>query len=432
MTAVDLGMDLAMLVLSILCVAYFSASETAITSLGKLKLRELIERQPPRRKRYFQEWLERPEKYLVTILLGNTLVMVGAASMATLFTIDALKAFAHVESTDALVVGLSTGVMTFLILVFGEITPKNYAKQNSEAVAEKFIGTLYRISELFSTVVFVFTWMSDRLILLFGGKRIRETHLITESELKNLMQASSRDGLIEKHELEMLHSIFEFDDTLVRQIMVPRVDMVAVEAGSTLEEILKVAIDSGYTRLPVYEDRLDNMLGILYVKDLLTLWQTNTKELDLRKHLRKPLFVPEAKKVNRLLQDFKRQRTHMAMVVDEYGGVAGIITIEDIIEEIVGEIRDEYDEAELDKIAHLTDGSYVIDAALPISEFNEKFSASLKSVTADSIGGLMVEQAGAIPPKGSVITLNTLKFTVVASDEKRVSKIKLEIPKAAP
>ncbi len=429
MSVTELSLEFLLLVASILCVAYFSAAETAITSLGKLKLREIIERQPPRRKRYYQEWLERPEKYLVTILLGNTVVMIGASSMATLTTLEALKAYPQIASTHTIIVGISTGIMTFFILILGEITPKNYAKQNSEAVAEKFIGTLYRISELFSTVVFIFTFISDRIILLFGGKRIRETHFITEAELKNLMQASSREGLIEKHELEMLHSIFEFDDTVVRQIMIPRVDMVAVDVTSTLSEILRVATESGYTRLPVYEDRLDNLLGILYVKDLLALWQSDIKEVDLRKHLRRPLFVPPAKKVNRLLQDFKRQRTHMAIVVDEYGGVAGIITVEDIIEEIVGEIRDEYDEAELDKIAHLTDGSYVIDAALPISEFNEKFSSSLKSRHADSIGGLLVEHAGAIPPKGSVITLDALKFTIVASDEKHISKVKLELPK---
>lgn len=429
MSLLDLSLDILLLAAAILLVAYFSAAETAITSLGKLKLREIIERQPPRRKRYYQEWLDRPEKYLVTILLGNTLVMIGASSMATLTTLDALKGFPQIASTHTIIVGIATGIMTFLILVFGEITPKNYAKQNSEAVAEKFIGTLYRISELFSTVVFIFTSISDRIILFLGGKRIRETHFITEAELKNLMQASSKDGLIEKHELEMLHSIFEFDDTVVRQIMIPRVDMVGIDVTGTLAEVLRVAVESGYTRLPVYEDRLDNILGILYVKDLLTLWQSDIKEVDLRKHLRRPLFVPPAKKVNRLLQDFKRQRTHMAIVVDEYGGVAGIITVEDIIEEIVGEIRDEYDDGEIDKIAHLTDGSYVIDAALPIAEFNEKFSATLASNHADSIGGMLVEHAGVIPPKGSVITINSLKFTVVGSDEKRISKIKLELPK---
>lgn len=418
------------LMVCISCSSYFSATETAITSLGKLKLRQIIDRQPSHRKRYYQEWLERPEKYLVTILLGNTLVTVAGGVIASFFMMGVLRSFFHLPSAEAMAGGTATGFMTFLLLIFGEIAPKTYAKQNSEVVADRLIGILYRLSELFSTVVAVLTWMSDRVILFFGGRRIRETHLVTEEDIKSMMRLSSRDGLIEKHELEMLHSIFEFDDTLVRQIMIPRIDIVGADINSSLADILKTAVESGYTRLPVYEDKLDNILGILYVKDLLPLWQAGTTQLDLRKHLRKPLFVPAAKKVNRLLQDFKRQRTHMAIIVDEYGGAAGLITIEDIIEEIVGEIRDEYDDAEIDKIAHLTDGSYLIDASLPVSEFNEKFSSGIGSAHADSIGGLLVEKAGSIPPKGSVITLNELKFTIVASDEKRISKIKLEIPKA--
>lgn len=426
-----LVLELLILLACIGCSSYFSATETAITSLSKVKLRQIIDRQPSHRKRYYQEWLERPEKYLVTILLGNTLVTVAGGVISGFFMINVFQTFLHLPSADAVAGGAATGFMTFLLLIFGEIAPKTYAKQNAEAVAERLIGILYRLSEIFSTLVAILTWISDRVILFFGGRRIRETHLVTEEDIKSMMHLSSRDGLIEKHELEMLHSIFAFDDTVVRQVMIPRVDMIAVEINSTLAEILKVVNESGYTRLPVYEDRLDNLLGILYVKDLLVLWREDVKEVDLRKHLRKPLFVPLAKKVNRLLQDFKRQRTHMAIVVDEYGGVAGLITIEDIIEEIVGEIRDEYDDAEMDSIVHLSDGSYLIDAMLPISELNEKFSVALKSVQSDSVGGLLIEQAGAIPPKGSVITLNRIKFTVVASDEKRISKIKFEMPKVA-
>lgn len=428
MEPIRIVFEILLLLISVLTVAFFSASETAITSLGKLKARDVIERQPASRKRYYEEWLTHPERYLIMILLGNTVVMIGASSMATLTTIDILKNF-HLHETETLVIGIATGLMTFVILVFGEIAPKNYAKQNVEMVAERLIGILYRLTEIFSPFVSVFTWLSDRVIILFGGKPIRDVQLITEAELKNIMRASSRDGLIDKQELEMLHSIFEFDDTMARQIMVPRVDIVSIGIDSNLAAILKTAVDSGYTRLPVYEDQLDNMLGILYVKDLLPLWQAGEKEVDVRKHLRKPLFVPVAKKVNLLLQEFKRQRTHMAIVVDEYGGVAGIITVEDIIEEIVGEIRDEYDEGEIDKVAQLTDGSYVIDAAFPVSEFNEKFSAELKSKQSDSIGGLLIEHVGSIPPKGSIITLNQWKFTVVTSDEKRVSKIKLEVTK---
>lgn len=422
--------ELIFLVVLVFCSALFSASETAITSMEKLKLKEIIDHETPERKKFYQEWLDHPERYLITLLVGNNCVNILASSLATAMAIGILERSGRPGAIGT-AVGISTGVMTFILLTFGEITPKTFAKHHSEKVCRLVIGMLYRMSVTIRFVHHFFSFFTDPIIKLAGGKKAVQSSLITEAELKNLMKVSSREGLIDKHELEMLHSIFKFDDTLVRQVMIPRVDMVAIEINSMLSEILKVAIDSGYTRLPVYEDRLDNILGVLYVKDLLTLWQLDIKEVDLRKHLRKPLFVPEAKKVNRLLQEFKRQRTHMAVVVDEYGGVSGIITIEDIIEEIVGEIRDEYDEPELDKIAHLSDGSYLIDAALLISEFNDKFSSHLKSHQADSIGGFLVEQAGSIPPKGSVLTLQNLKFTVVASDEKRVSKVKLELLKPA-
>ncbi|MBI4179775.1 HlyC/CorC family transporter [bacterium] len=405
--------------------AFFSAAETAVTSLGKLKLKEIIEREKTDRKKYYTEWFEHPERYLVTLLIGNNVVNISASSLATILTIDLLNHFGWAQSAGR-IVGLSTGVMTFVLLVFAEITPKTFAKQHYEGIAQMVIGVIYRMSRILRIIVRGFTFVSNLLIRAIGGKRIQETPFITEAELKNLMKVSSREGLIEKHELEMLHSIFAFDDTLVRQIMIPRVDVVSVEVTSSLPQVLAAISESGFTRLPVYEESLDNVLGILYAKDLLDLWRSGAVSVDLRKHLRKPLFVPAAKKVNLLLQDFKRQRTHMAIVVDEYGGVSGIITIEDIIEEIVGEIRDETDEGEMDKIAHLSDGSYVIDAALPLQEFNEKFSVTLKSRMANSLGGYLVERAGAIPPKGSVITLNDLKFTVVVSDEKKISKIKME------
>ncbi|OGH57396.1 MAG: hypothetical protein A3G34_04360 [Candidatus Lindowbacteria bacterium RIFCSPLOWO2_12_FULL_62_27] len=408
--------------------AFFSGSETAITSLSKLKLKEIIDREKSERKKFYQEWLEHPERYLITILIGNTVVNILASSVATVTTYGILDNLDMPQSASV-VVGISTGVMTFILLLFGEITPKTFAKHHSEAISSLVIGPIYRLSVALRIFHHFFTGITNPLLRLVGGRKAGDSQAITELELKSLMRVSSQEGLIDKHELEMLHSIFEFDDTVVREIMIPRVDMVAVEVNSTLQEMLQIAIDSGYSRLPIYEDRLDNILGVLYVKDLLSLWKSDAKDIDLRKHLRKPLFVPEAKKVNRLLQDFKRQRSHMAIAVDEYGGVAGCITIEDIVEEIVGEIRDEYDEGELDKVAHLSDGSYLIDAALPISEFNQKFSMTLKSRQADSLGGLLIEQAGSIPPKGSVITLSQLKFTIVASDDKHISKIKVELPK---
>ena len=408
--------------------AFFSGSETAITSLSKLKLKEIIDREKSERKKFYQEWLEHPERYLITILIGNTVVNILASSVATVTTYGILDNLDMPQSASV-VVGISTGVMTFILLLFGEITPKTFAKHHSEAISSLVIGPIYRLSVALRIFHHFFTGITNPLLRLVGGRKAGDSQAITELELKSLMRVSSQEGLIDKHELEMLHSIFEFDDTVVREIMIPRVDMVAVEVNSKLQEMLQIAIDSGYSRLPIYEDRLDNILGVLYVKDLLSLWKSDAKDIDLRKHLRKPLFVPEAKKVNRLLQDFKRQRSHMAIAVDEYGGVAGCITIEDIVEEIVGEIRDEYDEGELDKVAHLSDGSYLIDAALPISEFNQKFSMTLKSRQADSLGGLLIEQAGSIPPKGSVITLSQLKFTIVASDDKHISKIKVELPK---
>ena len=412
---------------------FFSGSETGLTSLGKLRskriLTELDENHDARFKQELEYWLENSQDVLIAILIGNNLVNIGASALATVVATELFMqifadSIAMVENSLAYGSGSAVGVMTFLILVFGEISPKSYAKQNPEKFSRVVLPPIIVCTKLMTPLIWSMRLFTRFFIGVVGGKMPTEQMKITEEELKTLVRAGRQEGTLEESELEMLHSVFEFDETIVREIMVPRIDIQALNVAADFDDILKTARDTGHSRFPVYEKKLDQIVGILNIKDLLIRFEQRPQEFDLRSIVRPAYFVPESQKVNKLLAEFRNNQVHMAVVVDEYGGTSGLITLEDVLEQIVGDIQDEYDE-ERDWILRIQDGTYLVDARIDLDELAKKLDVQLPTERYDSLGGMIVEKMGEIPDEGEQTLENGIKFVVVSADPKRVKKVRM-------
>lgn len=310
-----------------------------------------------------------------------------------------------------------------LIILLAEVIPRSYAERGNSRAVVKSVGLL-KLSyyALFPLV---------KPLLLLGGLIYpeREENGVVSNEELEAIQMVTDSELLEKEEREMIHRIWELPDTLVKEIMVPRTDMVCLDVNSDLKKVLEVAVESGHSRIPVYKDTIDNIIGVLYVKDLLKCWKEGREEIDLAEIVREPYFVPESKRVNDLFREMRLTRRHIAIVVDEYGGTAGMVTMEDILEEIVGEIRDEYD-LEEERVREAEDGSYLIDARIDIHELNDRLGLNLPTdEDVESIGGLLVDHLGRVPRAGEVVEIGGVKFTVLEADERRISKLRIEAPK---
>ncbi|MCL2761306.1 MAG: hemolysin family protein [Desulfuromonadales bacterium] len=258
------------------------------------------------------------------------------------------------------------------------------------------------------------------------GRFISGRKKITESELRDLMEASEEEGLINEDESEMIQAIFSLSDTVVREIMVPRTDVAFITSDASVSDILKTIIDCGHSRIPVYEGSIDNIIGILYAKDLLKYWGIEADSLDLKTVVRQPFFVPETKNLEELLQEFKKRRVHIAVVVDEYGGTSGLVSIEDLLEQIVGDIQDEYD-LEEDWIHKKEDGTFIVDARLQIEELEESIGVQLEREKFDTVGGLIIYLLGRIPNSGEEVISNSVKFRIISSDERKINKVHVKV-----
>ncbi|NOX97054.1 MAG: HlyC/CorC family transporter [Nitrospirae bacterium] len=412
--------QLAGLIVLLLFSAYFSASETSLTSLGRLKMKSLIEREK-KKASLLSIWLEDPNRLLATILVGNNIVNVAASVLFTTILFRLLGPGAVGRAT-----ALSIGIMTFLILVFGEIAPKTYARQNAEKVALQIIKLLRLLSQILSPLTIALVFVANIIIRFSGGKITKPGPFMTEEEIRGMLSVGEEEGVLEEKEKEMIDSIFEFGNTKVQEVMIPRLDIVAVEAGRSLTDILKVAVDAGHSRIPVFEKKVDNIIGVLYVKDLLSLWENKDEEkLKVKDLIRAPYFVPETKQVSELLREFQKKKIHLAIVVDEYGGTAGLVTLEDLLEEIVGEIEDEYDE-EREGIKILGEGVALIDGKTDVGEANEKLDIDLpEKEGVETVAGFVVDRLGRVPQTGEELTYKNLLISVVEADRRRVVKVKI-------
>ncbi|MDI6688882.1 MAG: hemolysin family protein [Actinomycetota bacterium] len=399
---------LTLLVLS----AFSSAAETALTSVNRIKVKHMVEEKVSGAA-ILEALLEHPARFLATILLLNNLVNIGAASLAAVTAANLGLSYPAV---------ISTGVVTFLVLVYGEITPKTFSAQNAERIALLVARPISLLCIVLFPIARLFIFIANMFIRLFGGKTMKEGPFITEEELKTMVSVGEKEGVIEEQEKEMIHSVFEFGDTVVREVMVPRMDMVCVDSNASSEEVLALFAKEKHSRIPVYEDTVDNIIGIIYSKDLLTQVAKGNAKIPLKKLVRPVHYIPETKKVSELLRELQRKRQHMAIVVDEYGGTAGLVTIEDLLEEIVGEIYDEYD-LEKVMIERIDDNNIRVDARVNLDEVNEILGTNLPDFECDTIGGFVYNLVGKIPSEREKVDFEGLTFTVEKVVGRRISKI---------
>jgi CBS domain containing-hemolysin-like protein len=406
--------------------AFFSGSETALTSISAVKINQIgkdDEHHP------LFNWLRHPGRYLTTLLVGNTVVNIAGAIIAGDFCMRLLRVvYPGHPNLEPIAAGLAFISMTTLTLVFGEIIPKTYSRHHCETVAPRVAPPLTAIYRFLKIPIRILMTISNSIIRLFGGETSREVPFVTSDDLKLMIEVGEKQGLLDVDEREMLHSIFELSETQVREVMTPRVDMIYVRVTDPLDKVLKTFEEHDFSRLPVIEDNRDNVVGILYMKDLLHHWHLAEDSTDVvRKLMRPRLFVPENKRVDEVLKQFQREKTHMAVVVDEYGGTSGIVTIEDILEEIVGEIQDEFDEEEspIQKTGHET---WVVDATIDPEDLEGElgFEWPWEKEEFDSLAGFLLDRLGDLPKPGEVVESEGLKFTILEADERRIHKVRLE------
>ncbi len=407
---------LMLLLLFLILSAFFAASEISLVSVNRYRVRALREG-GNRKASKLSKLLEQPNRFLSTILMFTLLLQVGASALATSLAL-ALKL--------PVATALATGIMTFMIFIFSEMAPKTYATNNPEKVALMVAPYINLLSSIFYPVVRFLIYISNAVIRLFGGKTIKEGPFVTEGDIKALVSAAEEQDVIEEEEKKLIHSIFEFGDTLVREVMIPRTDMVMLSDEVGLEEALEKILNSGLSRIPVYHRDFDHIIGVLYAKDLLPYLKRGESDVRPSEFLREPYFVPETKRVSELLTELRTGPIHMAIVLDEYGGTSGLVTIEDIIEEIVGEIVDEYDR-EMVLYENLGDGTYTFNARIAIDDLNELLDTDLPAHEWDTLGGLIYNLMGKIPKQGESVEFENLRLTAQKVVGRRIDKVLLEV-----
>lgn len=407
-------LQLVILVLLLSASAFFSSAETALMTSNKLRIRNLAENGDKRAEKVL-EITANTDKMLSAILIGNNIVNLSASALSTTLT---LKLF------GSSLVGVATGVLTFLILVFGEITPKNVASKNAEDMALKYIGIISLLVIVLTPVIYVVNKVAGIVISLFV-KNNDDNNMVTEDELRAMVEVSHEDGVIEKEEKKMIVNVVDFGDTVAGDIMLPRVDMVMVSVESSYGEILKIFREEKYTRIPVYEESPDNVIGILNVKDFLLI--EDKENFSVKEHLREPLYTYEYKKTSSLMVDMRKTGANIVIVLDEYGTTVGLITLEDMLEEIVGEIRDEFDADEDEGITKISETEYLIDGSTNLDDVNDRIGLELSSEEYESIGGIIMEKLGRLPVEGEVITFDNIILTVKKMDHARIEKVGLKL-----
>jgi putative hemolysin-related protein len=407
-------LQLVILVLLLSASAFFSSAETALMTSNKLRIRNLAENGDKRAEKVL-EITTNTDKMLSAILIGNNIVNLSASALSTTLT---LKMF------GSSLVGIATGILTFLILVFGEITPKNVASKNAENIALKYIGIISVLVVILTPVIYVVNKVAGIVISLFV-KNNDDNNMVTEDELRAMVEVSHEDGVIEKEEKKMIVNVVDFGDTVAGDIMLPRVDMVMVSVESSYEEILKIFREERYTRIPVYEESPDNVIGILNVKDFLLI--EDKENFSVKEHLREPLYTYEYKKTSSLMVDMRKTGANIVIVLDEYGTTVGLITLEDMLEEIVGEIRDEFDADEDEGITKISETEYLIDGSTNLDDVNDRIGLELSSEEYESIGGIIMEKLGRLPVEGEVITFDNIILTVKKMDHARIEKVGLKL-----
>ncbi len=371
--------------------AFFSSSETALSSIGKVKVRALCE-EGRKHSNTLSKVLDNYDRMLTTILIGNNIVNLSASSLATMLTI---KVWGNIY------VSAATGILTFLVLIFGEIVPKTWARRNCERLSLFFSPVIRVLMIALYPLVFAIEKVAGFFLFIFGQAKENES-TITETEFRTYVDVSHEEGVIETDEKKYINNVFDLSDSKVKDIMIPRIDMTVISEDASYKDVMKVFRESMYTRLPVYREEIENIIGFINIKDLIRL--KDTASFAVSKFLREAYFTYEFKKTNDLLFEMRDLAVNLAFVCNEYGETIGMVTLEDLLEEIVGQIRDEYDADEEEMIKEV-DGSFLIEAKVKLEDINDELGTEFYSEDYDSIGGLVLDMLDRIPENGETVTL---------------------------
>ena len=405
--------------------AFFSSSETAMVTVNKIRVRNLVE-EGDNRAVILSKIIEDQGKMLSALLIGNNIVNLSASSLATVMATDWFGSIGP---------GIATGVLTLVILIFGEITPKTCATIQSEKLALNFARFVYTWMTIATPLIFIMNNLSRGILFLLRVNPDTKQESYTEEEIRTIVDVSHEDGVIEQEEREMINNVFDFGDATAKDIMVPKVDISFLKADASYQDILNVFNENKYTRYPVYEESTDNVIGMLNVKDLLT--YEDKEHFDAHNILRSVLFTHEHKRTSDLLVEMRKSSTNLAIVLDEYGVTSGLVTVEDLLEEIVGDIRDEYDEDEEELVRQLTDTEYIVAGAMSLDDLNDSLELedkglALESEDYDSVGGIIIELLDHLPHVGEEVTTeNGIRLAVDSMEKNRIDQVHIYLPEPA-
>lgn len=406
---------LIILIFLIFLSAFFSSAETAFTTVSSIKIRTLMDEN---NKKAFlvKKIIDNKTKMLSAILIGNNIVNISASSLATILV---QKLFGNYA------VSIATGVLTILILIFGEITPKTIASLYALKLSLIYSKIIYFLMIALTPVIIVINYLANFVLFILRINPVSSSKTLTENELRTIVDVSHEEGVIEKEERQMINNVFDFGDAVAEDVMVPKIDMTMADINSTYDEIIDIFRKEKYTRIPIYQDSTDNVIGIINMKDLLL--YNSSAVFDIRNYLRSAFYTYETKKLSELMLEMKKTSVNIVIVLDEYGVTSGLITLEDLLEEIVGEIHDEYDIDEDDGIKEISPAKYIIEGHVKISDLNEKLNLKLSSKEYDSVGGLIIEKLDRFPNTRDKIIIDNISLKVLQMDKMRISKIELTI-----
>lgn len=393
--------------------AFFSSAETAMMTVNKIRVRNLAEAGLSHAV-VLEKILSNQPKMLSAILIGNNIVNISASSLMTVLVTDVL---------GNKYVGIGTGVLTLLVLIFGEITPKTSATIYSETLSLKFAKPIYLIMQVLTPLIVVVDVLSKGVLKMIHVDPNKKQDAITEDELRTIVEVSHEEGVIESDEKKMIYNVFDFGDSVAKDIMVPRIDMTFLDVNASYQEIMDIFRQEKYTRYPVYEETTDNVIGVLNIKDIFL--KGGEEGFSVRKYLRKPLYTYEFKKVAELMREMRKAAISIVIVLDEYGSTVGLITLEDMLEEIVGDIRDEYDGDEEKSIQRIAPREYMVDGSVKLDDLDERLNLELQSDEYDSIGGLVIGLLNHLPQEKEEVVVENVRLVVECVDKNRIDKIHL-------
>lgn len=403
------------LLLLLVLSAFFSSAETALSMVNRVRMRALEEEGDKRAARV-NRILDRYGKMISTILIGNNIANIMMSSLATTLALRI-----------NLMVGIATGTLTIVILLFGEIVPKTWANSNNEKIALAYSGIIYGLMQILTPVIFLVDKLSNGILRLLHIDPNKKPSAMTETELKTYVDVSHEDGVIESEEKEMIYNVFDFSDAVAKDIMIPRINMVTVNVEASYHDVLEIFRESMYTRLPVHQDDKDNIIGLINIKDFIL--NANQDDFSVRSILREAHYTYEYKKSADLLLEMREITMNVAFVLNEYGATVGMITLEDLLEEIVGEIRDEYDADEAEYIQAMDEGTYLVEGSMKLDDINDVLGTTLDSEDYDSIGGIIIEYLDRLPEDGEEVELDCgIRLKVQGIDQNRICKVVLTLP----